>query len=92
VVQPRLKAILQEDVRKPGDKTHFLRVRVSLKEGRYQVSTSGDQRTGTLRTMLRAGGLAVIPQETTFLPAGSEVDLHLLRDDVVMRDPPAGKS
>jgi molybdopterin molybdotransferase len=92
VVQPRLKAILQEDVRKPGDKTHFLRVRVSLKEGRYQVSTSGDQRTGTLRTMLRAGGLAVIPQETTFLPAGSEVDLHLLRGDVVMRDPPAGKS
>jgi molybdopterin molybdotransferase len=42
--------------------------------------------------MLRAGGLAVIPQETTFLPAGSEVDLHLLRDDVVMRDPLAGKS
>jgi molybdopterin molybdotransferase len=87
VVRPLLKAILQEDLRKGGDKIHFLRVQVRVQEGRYLASTAGDQRTGTLRTMVRASGLVVIPRETTFLPAGSEVDLHLLRDDVVMLDP-----
>ena len=87
VIRPLLKAVLQEEVRKGGDKTHFLRVQVTVQEGRYLVSTAGDQRTGTLRTMVRASGLAVIPQEASFLPAGSEVDLLLLRDDVVMIEP-----
>ena len=87
VIRPLLKGILLEDLRKSGGKTHFLRVQVRVEQGRYLVSTAGDQRTGTLRTMVQASALALIPQEATFLPAGSEVDLHLLRDDVVMLDP-----
>lgn len=87
VIRPLLKGILQEDLRKGGDKTHFLRVQVRVEQGRYLVSTAGDQRTGTLRTMVQASALALIPQAATFLPAGSEVDFHLLSDDVLMLDP-----
>lgn len=89
VVRPLLKGILQEDLRKGGDKTHFLRVQVRVEQGRYLVSTAGDQRTGTLRTMVQASALALIPQESTFLPTGSEVDFHLLSEDVLMLDPQA---
>lgn len=87
VIRPLLKGILQEDLRKGGDKIHFLRVQVRVEEGRYLVSTAGDQRTGTLRTMVQASALALIPQEATFLPAGSEVDFHLLSEDVLMLEP-----
>jgi len=89
VIRPLFKAILQEEVRKGEGKTYFLRVRVTVREGRYLVGTAGDQRTSTLRTMVRADGLAVIPAEASFLPAGSEVDLVLLGEDAVMREPPA---
>jgi molybdopterin molybdotransferase len=89
VIRPLYKATLQEDVRKGEGKTYFLRVQVAVREGRYLVGTAGDQRTSTLRTMVRADGLAVIPAEASFLPAGSEVDLVLLRDEAVMHEPPA---
>ncbi len=87
VIRPLLKGVLQEDLRKGGDKMHFLRVQVRVEEGRYLVSTAGDQRTGTLRTMVQASALALLPQEATFLPAGSEVDFHLLSEDVLMLEP-----
>jgi molybdopterin molybdotransferase len=34
--------------------------------------------------MVCANGLAVLPREATFLPAGTEVDLQILRDEVTM--------
>jgi molybdopterin molybdotransferase len=91
VLRPLLKAILQEDIRKEAGKTLFMRVQVTLAEGRFLLSTSGDQRTSTLRTMVRANGLALLPAEATVLAAGSEVDLHLLNDEVVMLDPFEGR-
>ena len=90
VLRPLLKAILQEEIRKEAGKIYFMRVQVTLEEGRYLANTAGDQRTGTLRTMVRANGLALLPAEATILPAGSEVDLHLLNDEVVMLDPFVG--
>ena len=84
VVRPFVKATLKEDAKKKPGKVNFIRVRVEIKEGRYIASTAGDQHTGILRTMVNANGLAVLPQEASFLPAGTEVDLQILRDEVAM--------
>jgi len=84
VVRPCLKATLKEGQKKKPGKVNFLRVRVTVEQGRYVASTSGDQHTGILRTMVQANGLAILPREATFLPAGTEVDLQLLRDEVTM--------
>lgn len=84
VVRPFVKAILREDARKKPGKVNFLRVRVEVESGRYVATTAGDQHTGILRTMVNANGLAVLPREASFLPAGTEVDLHLLRDETAM--------
>lgn len=86
VVRPFVRAVLKEDARKKAGKINFLRVRVEVEDGRYVATTSGDQHTGILRTMVRANGLAVLPADATFVPAGTEVDLHLLRDDVLMQE------
>lgn len=84
VVRPFVKAILREDAKKKPGKVNFLRVQVAVQEGRFVASTAGDQHTGILRTMVRANGLALLPLEASVVPAGSEVDLMLLRDDVTM--------
>jgi molybdopterin molybdotransferase len=34
--------------------------------------------------MVNANGLAVLPQEASFLPAGTEVDLQILREEIAM--------
>jgi molybdopterin molybdotransferase len=84
VVRPFVKGVLKEDTRKKPGKVSFIRVRVTIEDGRYTASTAGDQHTGILRTMVCANGLAVLPREATFLPAGTEVDLQILRDEVTM--------
>ncbi len=84
VLKPFVKAFLKEDAKKKPGKVNFLRVRVEVENGRYTASTSGDQNTGILRTMVRANGLAVLPRDATFVAAGTEVDVHLVGSDVEM--------
>jgi molybdopterin molybdotransferase len=42
------------------------------------ASSSGDQNTGILRTMLRANGIAVLPAGREQVLAGEVVDIHLI--------------
>jgi len=84
VIKPFIKAVLREKaIKKPG-KVNFLRVRIEVENGRYWATTSGDQHTGILRTMVRANAIAVLPRDSVLVEAGEEVDVHLLRGDVGM--------
>jgi molybdopterin molybdotransferase len=47
---------------------------------RLVASSSGDQNTGILRTLLRANGIAVLPADLEQVPSGDEVDVHLIAD------------
>jgi molybdopterin molybdotransferase len=84
VFRPFIKAVLKEDARKKAGKINFLRVQVEQVDGHYLASASGNQHTGILRTMVRANALAVLPADASLVPAGTEVDVHLLRDDQLM--------
>jgi len=77
-VQPFAKARLAETVRKRPERVQFLRVQVRIEEGRLVASSSGDQNTGIIRTMVRANGIAVLPAERDRFEAGSEVEVLLL--------------
>ena len=78
VLRKTVRGYLKDDVRKKPGKLNFLRVRVTEEDGRYLASTSGDQNTGILKTMLRSNALALLPADRTEFKAGEEVDLHLL--------------
>ena len=78
VLRRTVRGYLKDDVRKKPGKLNFLRVRVTEEDGRYLASTSGDQNTGILKTMLRSNALALLPADRTEFKAGDEVDLHLL--------------
>ena len=78
VIKPYVKAILQETATKRPGRVQFLRVRVVDNGEHLTASSSGDQNTGILRTLVRANGIAVLPADREQVEAGEEVDVHLL--------------
>ena len=84
VFRRTVRGYLKEGARKKAGKLNFLRVHVTLEDGRYVAGTSGDQNTGILKTMLRCNALALLPAERTEFKAGDKVDLHLLDSTLEM--------
>jgi len=79
--KPTLKAILQEDVKNSG-RRHYMRALLYEAEGEYRVTTRGSgvqvQGSGILSSLVWANALVVVPNEITFLAAGSQVEVWLL--------------
>jgi molybdopterin molybdotransferase len=80
VLPPVVKGILAEDAHKKPGKLQFIRVTVKKRHGRHVAYCAGEQHTAILSTMTRCDALAALPCDATFIPAGSEVDLALLRE------------
>ena len=78
VLQPTVPAVLDKAVRKKPGRVQFLRVQVRQEEHGLVASSSGDQNTGILRTMVRANAIAILRGEQEQLAAGSTVEVHLL--------------
>ena len=68
------KALLIQDFRKPAGLTHFLKASYDGKEVRLLTG----QESYKLNSFARANCLAVIPDTTTELQAGAEIDIHIL--------------
>jgi len=77
-IRPFTKVALAEPVRKRSERAQFQRVRVQAQGGRLVASSSGDQNTGILSTMVRANGIAVLPADRDRFEIGDEVDVLLL--------------
>ncbi len=75
--KPEVLAILDEPVTNSG-RRGFLRVVVSRTDGVYHARTTGEQGSGVLTSMSKANGLAIVPEGTTYLEAGSEVTVQML--------------
>ena len=79
--KPTLKAILQEDVKNSG-RRHYMRALLYEAGGEYRVTTRGSgvqvQGSGILSSLVWANALVVVPNEITFLAAGSKVEVWLL--------------
>jgi molybdopterin molybdotransferase len=78
VFRPVARALLDEEYRKPAGRMHLVRVALAERDGRLRARPTGDQSSGILLSMVRADGLAVLPEDATVVPAGSEVVVQLL--------------
>jgi molybdopterin molybdotransferase len=76
--RPSLKAVLREDVAKKAGLVHFIRCRLAAEGGKIFASTTGDQGSGILSSMVKAQGLIVLPREQTLSRAGEEVNVLIL--------------
>jgi molybdopterin molybdotransferase len=78
VFRPVLQAVMQETLAKKPGRVQFLRVRLVNDGQRLLASSSGDQNTGILSTMLRANAIAVLPAELEQVTAGEVIDVQLI--------------
>jgi molybdopterin molybdotransferase len=80
--RPRVMARLAEPVRSPAGRVSFLRVRLEAGDDALSAGLTGAQGSGVLSSVVAADGLAVVPVDQTELPAGAEVSVILLREDL----------
>ncbi|MCX5854361.1 MAG: molybdopterin molybdotransferase MoeA [Deltaproteobacteria bacterium] len=73
-----VKATLKEDITKKEGTRHFIRAKVDYENGQYTVSTTGEQGSGILKSMVRANGLIVLPEDATSVKAGGKVAVQLI--------------
>ena len=76
--QRLIKARITDDMRSDGRRT-YARVTLSREADRVIARSTGIQSSGALMSMVLADGLAIVPEDMTFVPAGSELDVLLLR-------------
>ncbi|MDQ5986124.1 MAG: Molybdopterin molybdenumtransferase [Syntrophus sp. SKADARSKE-3] len=81
-----IKATLEEDVAKKEGIRYFVRAQIEKKENRYTVSVTGEQGSGILKSMVRANGLIVLPEDTIGARKGEEVDVQLLDNSLDQTD------
>ena len=75
--RPMVRAVLQEPVVNEEERPHLVRGIVSLWNNRYHVSTTGNQSSGRLSSMIQGNGLIRLAPEASYA-AGDEVDVLLL--------------
>jgi molybdopterin molybdotransferase len=73
-----LLAKLEHDVSKQDGKRHFSRGILRNEKGQLFVRMTGSQSSGVLSSLVAANCLIVIPEESTEIKAGSEVEIELL--------------
>jgi molybdopterin molybdotransferase len=76
--RPVIEAVLKEDIKKMAGKRSFIRGSVSFEKNQCFVTTTGEQGSGILKSMVRANGLIVIPEDQEIARVGEKVKVQLL--------------
>ena len=78
IFRPLVEAVLKEEIKKMVGRRYFIRGSISFENNQYVVTTTGEQGSGMLRSMVRANGLIVIPEDQEIVRAGEKVKVQLL--------------
>jgi molybdopterin molybdotransferase len=76
--RPRVRAVTSSELRSPRAKTSFLRVALTVEEGRYVVTPVSGTGSHLLAGMSRATALAVVPEGVELVAAGDVVEVLVL--------------
>jgi molybdopterin molybdotransferase len=77
LTKPTVQAIIDEPLTNSG-RRGFVRVIVTHQGGHYHARTTGEQGSGVLTSMAKANGLAIVPEETLYVEAGTEISVQML--------------
>jgi molybdopterin molybdotransferase len=76
--RPTVRARLTQPIGRKDGRRHYLRVYLEETDEGYEATLTGDQGSGILNSLVKADGLAIIPEDARHLPPGSEVKVILL--------------
>lgn len=77
IFRPEVTAIIDEPIMNPGSRPHLIRGLVTTKNGRYHVTTTGNQSSGRLSSLVLGNALIRLEHETS-IQAGTETEVMLL--------------
>jgi molybdopterin molybdotransferase len=80
-------AVLEQAYDKPEGRAHFVRVTLERRAGVLHARATGEQGSNILLSMVRADGLAFVPEATTRVEAGARVPVQLLHSDDLHAEP-----
>jgi len=78
LAKPTVTAILDDEVTNNTGRRAFLRVLVRCEPDGYHATVAPQQSSGALTSLVWANGLAIIPEEAIFVPAGEQVTVQML--------------
>jgi molybdopterin molybdotransferase len=78
--RPRVAAVVDDGFRSPPGKVEFVRVRLRRDQDGWHATSTGEQGSGILRSVVAADGLAEVPADRDGLEAGERVVVHLLTE------------
>jgi molybdopterin molybdotransferase len=85
IIRPLVRAVATEAIRNKGDRPHLIRTQVELKNGKYQLKTTGDQGSARLSSLTLGNALVLIPPGAE-VKRGDEVDASLLDRSFEMQE------
>ncbi len=83
LLRPVVQARLLESFGDTGNRRHYVRARVEVRDGGFVATTTGPQGSHILTSMLGANALLIIPQDSPPLASGETVQAMLLVDGLV---------
>jgi molybdopterin molybdotransferase len=78
LAKPTIQATIDDDIASTDARRVFARVVVTRRGGQYHASITGPQGSGMLTSMVKANGLAVIPENSDGAKAGDVVEVQML--------------
>jgi len=78
LAKPSIAAIMEDDIVNTDGRRIFSRVTVAKRNGKYYARVTGPQGSGILTSMVKANGLAVIPENTKGVKKGDIVQVQML--------------
>jgi molybdopterin molybdotransferase len=76
--KPTIQAVLEDGIKNDDGRRIFARVTVTRREGQYFARTTGAQGSGILTSMIRANGLAIVPEEVAEVKPGEVLPVMML--------------
>lgn len=73
-----LRATVMADIAKRKGSKQFIRARIACENGKYTAATTGEQGSGIMKSMVRANGLIIVPEDVTSIKAGEEATVQLI--------------
>ncbi len=82
IFRQTISATCTDGFEKKAGFRHFIRAVVRRENGQYIATTTGDQGSGILKSMVAANGLIVMGENETHIKKGSTVTVQLLDDSL----------
>ena len=78
--RPRQKAVIAEDIRALKERAHVVRVRLWREGSVWRATSTGDQGSGRISSMIGANGLVFVPAASSGFKAGAEVEVAVISE------------